>query len=268
MSDPTYNRIEIDKNPEWRLAFVLSEIQNDSAPIGWSKYLGAAKCLLGAFDISPKSAPAAAEGEGTRCGCICHSSEHGCGASATNHGECCRAAAPPAQPRKMTCPHGVDTLDYLQKCEPCRQELGLGPPVGPLPGPLPDRCICEPIEGVELPWHTAGCTAGRIQALSDQLAEIAELAGPGGDDTPFGRVESAFAAIRATGLREGRAQGMEALKDARDGLQRASQMLSAINESDPTWDRAKAAGEATNALVAVHRAIRALASPGTGEGAP
>jgi hypothetical protein len=54
MSDPTYVKAEIEKNPVWHLAWVLSEIQNDSAPIGWSKYVWVAECLLGSFDMKPK----------------------------------------------------------------------------------------------------------------------------------------------------------------------------------------------------------------------
>ncbi len=54
MSDPTYDQGQIRANPEWDLAFVLSEIENDNAPIGWSRYIGTAKCLLGAFDITRK----------------------------------------------------------------------------------------------------------------------------------------------------------------------------------------------------------------------
>ena len=46
MSDPTYVKEEIDANPEWKLAFLLSEIMNDGAPLGWSKYIWIAKCLL------------------------------------------------------------------------------------------------------------------------------------------------------------------------------------------------------------------------------
>jgi len=38
-SDPTYCRTEINKNPIWRRAFELSEKHNDSAPIGWGKYI-------------------------------------------------------------------------------------------------------------------------------------------------------------------------------------------------------------------------------------
>ena len=33
MNDPTYDRDEIRRNPVWELAFVLSEIQNDGAPL-------------------------------------------------------------------------------------------------------------------------------------------------------------------------------------------------------------------------------------------
>lgn len=53
--DPTYIRSEINKNPEWELAFALSEIMNDNAPIGWGKYIGPAKCLLSIYDIRRKS---------------------------------------------------------------------------------------------------------------------------------------------------------------------------------------------------------------------
>lgn len=54
MNDPTYNREEIDANPEWQLAFSLSEIQNDNAPIGWSQYIGTARCLLDYYEIKRK----------------------------------------------------------------------------------------------------------------------------------------------------------------------------------------------------------------------
>lgn len=57
MKDPTYVREEIESNPVWDLAFVLSEIRNDNAPIGWSKYIMDAECLLAAFDIKRKPKP-------------------------------------------------------------------------------------------------------------------------------------------------------------------------------------------------------------------
>lgn len=53
--DPTYVKTEIAANPEWDLAWVLSEIMNDNAPIGWGKYIWVATCLLGAFEIKRKS---------------------------------------------------------------------------------------------------------------------------------------------------------------------------------------------------------------------
>ena len=54
MNDPTYVKDEIEANPEWHVAWVLSEIQNDNAPIGWSKYILTAQCLLAAFDMKKK----------------------------------------------------------------------------------------------------------------------------------------------------------------------------------------------------------------------
>lgn len=37
--DPTYNPEEINANPVWKRAFQLSELENDNAPLGWSKYI-------------------------------------------------------------------------------------------------------------------------------------------------------------------------------------------------------------------------------------
>jgi hypothetical protein len=54
MPDPTYVRDEIKQNPEWHLAYSLSEILNDDAPIGWYKYVFVAKCLLANYNITPK----------------------------------------------------------------------------------------------------------------------------------------------------------------------------------------------------------------------
>lgn len=56
MADPTYRREEIDANPVWQLAFVLSEIMNDGAPIGWSRYIFVAQCLLAHYTIERKPA--------------------------------------------------------------------------------------------------------------------------------------------------------------------------------------------------------------------
>ncbi len=54
-NDPTYDKREIEANPEWHVAWVLSEIQNDNAPLGWSKYRGTARCLLAYFDMEAKN---------------------------------------------------------------------------------------------------------------------------------------------------------------------------------------------------------------------
>ena len=54
MSDPTYDRKQIDANPVWQLAFLLSEIQNDNAPLGWGKFIWPAECLLANCDIKRK----------------------------------------------------------------------------------------------------------------------------------------------------------------------------------------------------------------------
>lgn len=53
MPDPTYVRADIDANPIWRLAFFLSEIDNDRAPIGWGKYQSMAASLLANFTLVP-----------------------------------------------------------------------------------------------------------------------------------------------------------------------------------------------------------------------
>ena len=54
MQDPTYDTNEIKRRPEWELAFSLSEIQNDSAPMGWSRYIWVAECLLANYDMKRK----------------------------------------------------------------------------------------------------------------------------------------------------------------------------------------------------------------------
>ncbi len=56
MPDPTYVKEDIEARPEWDLAYTLSEIQNDNAPIGWSMYVWVAECLLNHYDITPKGA--------------------------------------------------------------------------------------------------------------------------------------------------------------------------------------------------------------------
>ena len=46
MTDPTYVRADIGANPKWELAFLLSELDNDNAPIGWGKYIKLAYWML------------------------------------------------------------------------------------------------------------------------------------------------------------------------------------------------------------------------------
>ena len=45
INDPTYVMDEITANPEWKLAFLISEVLNDHAPLGWSKYIHTAKVI-------------------------------------------------------------------------------------------------------------------------------------------------------------------------------------------------------------------------------
>lgn len=52
--DPTYIKGEIDANPAWKLAFELSEVDNDHAPIGWFRYIHIAAWLLNEFELVPK----------------------------------------------------------------------------------------------------------------------------------------------------------------------------------------------------------------------
>lgn len=54
MSDPTYDPKEINANPIWKLAFTMSEIDNDNAPIGWSEYTHLSRWLLDKYDIREK----------------------------------------------------------------------------------------------------------------------------------------------------------------------------------------------------------------------
>lgn len=50
MPDPTYDRAEIQKNKAWRVAFVLSELYNDDAPLNWSRYISGANAVLASLD--------------------------------------------------------------------------------------------------------------------------------------------------------------------------------------------------------------------------
>ena len=52
MSDPTYDREVIKADPVWEAAFIMSEMLNDNAPIGWGEYIEAARMVynLGFID--------------------------------------------------------------------------------------------------------------------------------------------------------------------------------------------------------------------------
>lgn len=50
VADPTYVMAEINANPIWKFAFELSEIDNDTAPIGWYRYVTLATWILLKFD--------------------------------------------------------------------------------------------------------------------------------------------------------------------------------------------------------------------------
>lgn len=54
LDDPTYDKKLIDQNPVWKLAFWMSEIDNDNAPIGWAKYTILAGAFLDKFVLTEK----------------------------------------------------------------------------------------------------------------------------------------------------------------------------------------------------------------------
>jgi len=51
IGDPTYTKEWIDSNPVWKLAFELSEYDNDNAPIGWGQYINLARLLLIKYEL-------------------------------------------------------------------------------------------------------------------------------------------------------------------------------------------------------------------------
>lgn len=55
--DPSYTKAIIDANPVWKLAFWMSEIDNENAPIGWSRYVWLASVILNTFDLTRKAPP-------------------------------------------------------------------------------------------------------------------------------------------------------------------------------------------------------------------
>jgi len=54
MNDPTYDKDRIDADPVWELAFAMSEMDNDSAPIGWGKYVNLATLIMHNYDVKRK----------------------------------------------------------------------------------------------------------------------------------------------------------------------------------------------------------------------
>lgn len=52
--DPTYDRELIEADPEWKLAFLLSEWDNDGAPIGWGRYRQIARMLQFHYTLRPR----------------------------------------------------------------------------------------------------------------------------------------------------------------------------------------------------------------------
>lgn len=52
--DPTYIKSEIDADPIWALAWRLSELDNDNAPIGWYRYTNMSKWLLNTFHMEKR----------------------------------------------------------------------------------------------------------------------------------------------------------------------------------------------------------------------
>jgi len=53
MQDPTYDREVISKNGIWNIAFTISEMVNDMAPIGWSKYVPIAEKTVKEASLGP-----------------------------------------------------------------------------------------------------------------------------------------------------------------------------------------------------------------------
>ena len=52
--DPTYITADIEKNPVWKLAHWMSEVDNDNAPIGWGRYINLARFVLDKYKLIEK----------------------------------------------------------------------------------------------------------------------------------------------------------------------------------------------------------------------
>jgi len=54
LPDPTYIVEDIQRDPIWRLAFEMSELDNDNAPIGWGQYIELARLMTHKYEIREK----------------------------------------------------------------------------------------------------------------------------------------------------------------------------------------------------------------------
>jgi len=54
MKDPTYIIEEIEQNPIYLMAWIMSEWFNDNAPIGWSNYIPTAESINNKLNVSIK----------------------------------------------------------------------------------------------------------------------------------------------------------------------------------------------------------------------
>lgn len=71
--DPTYQHAEIAANRVWALAFSMSELDNDNAPIGWARYIPLAEGLLANWHVrrkQSKPAPYAGPQKGGQGRCV------------------------------------------------------------------------------------------------------------------------------------------------------------------------------------------------------
>lgn len=54
MPDPTYNKNMIDTDPIWKLAFEMSEMDNNYAPLGWGQYIHLATLIFSKYELRKK----------------------------------------------------------------------------------------------------------------------------------------------------------------------------------------------------------------------
>ena len=46
MSDPTYDRKAINRKTTWKIAYLISEMTNDDAPVGWGRFIPVAEVIV------------------------------------------------------------------------------------------------------------------------------------------------------------------------------------------------------------------------------